>query len=63
MKQKRKLTYNSKIKKSTIPNKTIWDIVKMETGKTNNTNNDIIDNLQIGDKLVNDYKKNCRDFQ
>jgi hypothetical protein len=32
----KKLTYNSKIKKSIIPNKIIWDIVKMKTGKTNN---------------------------
>jgi hypothetical protein len=29
----------------------------METGKTNNTKNDIIDKPQMGDKLVNDYKK------
>jgi len=29
----------------------------METGKTNNTMNDIIYKLQIGDKLVNDYTK------
>ena len=29
----------------------------METGKTNNTKNDIIDKLQIGDKLVTDYTK------
>jgi hypothetical protein len=40
-----------------IPNKTTWDIVKMETGKTNNTMNDIIDKLQFGDKLVDDYTK------
>jgi len=53
----KKLTYNNKIKKSPIPNKATWDIVKMETGKTNNTMNDIIDKLQIGDKLVNDYTK------
>jgi hypothetical protein len=53
----KKLTYNSRIKKSIIPHKTIWDIVKMETGKTNNTKNDITDKLQIGDKLVNNYKK------
>ena len=29
----------------------------METGKKNNTMNDIIDKFQIGDKLVNDYTK------
>ena len=29
----------------------------METGKTNNTKNDIIDKLQIDDKLVTDYTK------
>jgi hypothetical protein len=28
----------------------------METGKTNSTKNDLIDKLQIGDELVNDYK-------
>jgi hypothetical protein len=54
---KKNLTYNNKIKKSPIPNKTTWDIVKMETGRTNNTMNDIIDKFQIGDKLVNDYTK------
>jgi len=58
----KKLTYNKKIKKSLIPNKTKWDTVKMETGKTNNTMNDIIEKLQFYDKLVDDYK-NCRDFQ
>jgi hypothetical protein len=52
----KKLTYSSKIKKSITPNKTLWDIIKMETGKTNSTKNDIIDKLQIGDELVNDYK-------
>jgi hypothetical protein len=52
----KKLAYSSKIKKSIIPNKTLWDIIKMETGKTNSTKNDIIDKLQIGDELVNDYK-------
>jgi hypothetical protein len=29
----------------------------MKAGKTNHTKNDIINKLQIGDKLVNDYKK------
>ena len=29
----------------------------METGKTNNTMNDIIEKLQFGDKLVDDYTK------
>ena len=58
----KKLTYNNKTKKSLIPNKTTWDTVKTETGKTNNTMNDIIEKLQFYDKLVDDYK-NCRDFQ
>ena len=58
----KKLTHNNKIKKSTNPNKTIWDIVKMETGKTNLTKNDIIDKLKVGDKLENDYKKIAETF-
>jgi hypothetical protein len=29
----------------------------METGKANTSKNDIIDKLQIGNKLVNNYKK------
>jgi len=58
----KKLTYNNKIKKSTNPDKTIWDIVKMETGKTNFTKNDIIDKLKLGDDLDNDYKKIAETF-
>jgi len=53
----KKLTYNNKTKKSLIPNKTTWDTVKTETGKTNNTMNDIIEKLQFGDKLIDDYTK------
>jgi len=40
-----------------IPNKTTWDIVNMETGKTNNKKNNTIDKLQFGDELVDDYTK------
>ena len=58
----KKLTYNNKIKKSINLNKTIWDIVKMETGKTNSTKNDLIDKLQFGDKLENDHKKIAETF-
>ena len=53
----KRLTYNNKIKQSTNPNKTIWDTVKMETGKINSTMNDKIHKLQFGGKLENDYKK------
>ena len=49
------MTYNNRIKRSLIPNETIWDIVKTETGKTNNDMKDKIDKLRNGDKLVNDY--------
>jgi len=40
-----------------IPDKTTWDIVNMETGKTNNKMNNIIDKLQFGDELVDDCTK------
>ena len=53
----KKLTYNNKIRKSLILNKTTWDIVNMETGKTNNKMNNITDKLQFGDELVDDYTK------
>jgi hypothetical protein len=58
----KKLTYNNKIKKSTNPNKIIWYIVKMETGKTNFSKNDIFDKLQFGDKPENNYKKIAETF-
>jgi len=51
------LTFNNRIKRSTNPNKTIWDIVKKETGKTNNNTKDKIYKLRNGEKLVNDYAK------
>ena len=34
----------------------------METGKTNSTKNYIIDKLQLGDELENDYKKIAETF-
>ena len=34
----------------------------METGKTNSTKNDIIDKLQLGDELENNYKKIAETF-
>jgi len=40
-----------------IPNKTTWYIENMERGKTNNKMNNIIDKLQFGDELVDDYTK------
>jgi hypothetical protein len=46
----------------TNPNKTIWDIVKMETGETNCTKNYITDKRKIGDKLENDYEKFAETF-
>jgi hypothetical protein len=35
IKEAKRLKYDSKIQKSNIQNKTVWDIVKMETGKIN----------------------------
>jgi len=50
------LTYNNRIKRS-IPNKTIWDIVKTETGRTTNNMTDRKYKLRNGENLVHDYAK------
>jgi hypothetical protein len=57
IKEAKRLKYESKNKKSNNQNKTIWDIVKMETGKINTQENDNIDALKFEGKIVNDYKE------
>jgi hypothetical protein len=46
IKEAKKLKYADKISKSSNKNKTIWDIVKLETNKTRNTGKTSILNVQ-----------------
>jgi hypothetical protein len=50
-----RLKYDSKIQKSNNQNKTVWDIVKLETDKT--TKNENICRLNIDGKLTSNHQE------
>ena len=56
------MTYNDRIKRSPIPNKTIWDTVKTETGRTTNNMTDKNCKLRNGENMVHDYAKIVETF-
>jgi hypothetical protein len=62
IKEAKRLKYDSKIKKSNNQNKTIWNIVKMETGKKNTKINDKIDKLNFEGKLISDHNEIIETF-
>jgi len=55
IKEAKKLNYGDKIKKSFNKNKTIWDIVHLETNKTDNTER--IDNLYLDGNTISDCQE------
>ena len=56
----KKLNYANKIKKSLNKNKTIWDIVNLETNKTDNTER--IDNFYLDGNTISDCHKIANAF-
>ena len=52
IKEAKKLDYAKKIKKSVNKNKTVWDIVNLETNKTGNTEE--IDTLKVDGNIIRD---------
>jgi SOS-response transcriptional repressor LexA len=56
----KKLKYYSKIQNSSNKNKTIWDIVRLETSK--NTNNGNICILNVDGKLIRNQQKTADTF-
>jgi len=55
IKEVKKLNYVDKIKKSFNKNKTVWDIINLETNKTDNTER--IDNLYLDGNTISDCKR------
>jgi hypothetical protein len=60
IKEAKKLNYADKIKKSLNKNKTIWDIVNLETNKTGNTEN--INTLNIDGNSISDSQEIANAF-
>ena len=55
IKEAKKLNYADKIKKSLNKNKTMWDIVNLETNKTGNTEK--IDSLNLDGNSISDRQE------
>ena len=60
IKEAKKLNYADKIKKSVNKNKTVWDIVNLETNKTGNAEE--INTLKIGGNTINDHQEIANAF-
>jgi exonuclease III len=60
IKEAKKINYADKIKKSVNKNKTVWDIVNMETNKTGN--NDEINTLNIDGNTISDRQEIANAF-
>jgi hypothetical protein len=60
MKEAKQLNYADKIKKASNKNKTIWNIVNLESNKTGNTVK--INTLNINGLLISDSQKMANEF-
>ena len=60
IKEAKKLNYADKIKKASNENKTIWNIVNLESNKTGNT--DKINTLNINGFLISDCQQIANEF-
>jgi len=60
IKEAKKLIYADKIKKSVNKNKTVWDIVNLETNKTGNTEE--ISTLKIYGNTISDRQEIANAF-
>jgi len=60
IKEAKKLNFADKIKKVSDKNKTIWNIVHLESNKTDNT--DIISTLNINGIPISDGQKMANEF-
>jgi hypothetical protein len=60
IKEAKKLNYAYKIKKSVNKNKTVWDIVNLETNKTGNT--EVINKLKVDGNTINDCQEIANAF-
>ena len=60
IKEAKKLIYADKIKKSVNKNKTVWDIVNIETNKTGNTEE--ISTLKIDGNTIRDHQEIANAF-
>ena len=55
IKEAKKLSCTDKMKKSLNKNKTIWDIVKLETNKTRSTES--VNTLNIDENLIGNHQE------